>query len=115
MGLPHLGPIGKRIDTSQGLTDQIIPFDLFLKKLEKVRPHQGCQLIEAAVYGHVNPKLARFRAKVINVAIIVFQNSHKFFISILSALPFGPFCSQKTITTNFSALFLSGALITHKN
>ena len=108
-------PIGKRIDTLQGLADQIIPFYLFFKKLEKVRPHQGCRLIEAAVYGQMNPKLARFRAKLIDVAIIAFQSFHKFLVRQIPILSFTPFCPQKTLTSNFFPLYLSGALIAPKN
>ena len=115
MVLPPQVQVDKRMHQLQGARDQIIPFYLFFKKLEKVRPHQGCQPIESTVHGRMNPKLARFCAKLIDVSIIVFQSFHKFLISRIPILSFIPLCSQNTIPTNFFPLYLIGALITHKN
>ena len=112
---PYRVPIGKPMDQSGGPTDQIIPFHLFLNALELFRPHQGCRLIESTDYGRMNPKLARFCAKVIDEAIIASQSLNKFFSPRIPILSFTSFCSQKTLTSNFFPLYISGALIAHNN
>ena len=112
---PHQVQVGERMHQFKGATDQIIPFHLFLSELEKVRPQQRRQLMQSKDHGQMYPKLPRFRPKVIDVAIIAFQSFHKFFIRQIPILSFTPFCSQKTVTSNFFPLYLIGALITHQN
>ena len=115
MVLPPQVQVGKRMHQLQGARDQIIPFHLFLKKLEKVRPHQGYRPIESTIHGQMKSKLARFCAKVTDVAIIEFKSYHKFLISRIPNLSFIPLCTQKTILSNFFTLYLIGASIIHTN
>ena len=90
-------------------------FSSFFKCFRIIRPHQGCRLIESTDYGRMNPKLARFCAKVIDKAIIASQSLNKFFSPRIPILSFSSFCSQKTLTSNFFPLYISGALIAHNN